>query len=284
MKSILPTGLTLQRWAVMLILVALIPLAWLKPLDSQAQEHAEAGLKRALATYVVARTINALVSVIQETGVSVQPGGIGMTFAPAQFLDPLNDLVEQVSTVMLAVCVSFGIQLMLMQVGGSAAVSLVLTAGLLAWGWYRWRGRAIPRWATRLLVLIVLARFGVPLASIGSELTFRFAMSDQYLAAQQKLDATAEQVRRVSPLGSSDTPGEKPSWWETLKRLPESMDMDSKVQQVQGRFEQIRSWLDGMVDHVVRVIAIFTVQTVLLPLLFLWLLGKLLGFAVVRPR
>jgi len=277
MKSILPTGLALQRWTVALVLVALMPLAWLKPLDDQAQEHAEAGLKRALATYVVARTINALVSVIQETGVSVQPGGVGMTFAPAQFLDPLNDLVEQVSTVMLAVCVSFGIQLMLMKVGGSAAVSLAMSAGLLAWAWFRWRGRVIPRWATRLLVLIVLARFGVPLASIGSELTYRFAMSDEYVASQKELDSTAEKVSRTGPLGDTEAQGEKPRWWESL-------DPREKIKQMQHRFEQIKVWLDGVVDHVVRVIAIFTIQTVLLPLLFLWMLGRLLGFVVVRPR
>jgi hypothetical protein len=160
--------------------------------------------------------------------------------------------------------------LMLMKVGGSAAVSLVLTVCLLAWAWFRWRGRAIPRWATRLLVLIVLARFGVPLASIGSELTYRFAMSEEYVASQKELDSTADKVGRA---GQS----EKTSWLEIL-------DPREKFKQLQRGFEQIKAWLDDVVGHMVRVIAIFTIQTVLLPLLFLWLLGRLLGFVVVRPR
>src|SRR5689334_11398931 len=110
-----------QRLLVALAAVV-VALAWLKPLDHKAQGQIEAGLKRALATYAIARTLNGVISVVQETGVSVQPGGVGMTFAPGQFLDPLNDLVEQVSTIMLAVCVSFGVQLILLHIGGSALV------------------------------------------------------------------------------------------------------------------------------------------------------------------
>src|SRR5690349_11898669 len=92
-----------RHWLLLAAAAAIVALAWLKPLDHGAETHVKAGLARALATYAVARTINGVVSVAQETGVAVQPGGVGMTFAPGQLLDPLNDLVEQVSSVMLAV-------------------------------------------------------------------------------------------------------------------------------------------------------------------------------------
>lgn len=169
---------SLRHWLLLAAAAIVVALAWLKPLDRGAEAHVKAGLKRALATYAVARTINGLVSVAQETGVAVQPGGVGMTFAPGQLLDPVNDLVEQVSSVMLAVSVSFGIQLLLLHLGGSALVSLVLTAAVLACAVLWWRRTPVPRWIWRLLAAMLLVRFAVPLAASGSELAYEYAMAD----------------------------------------------------------------------------------------------------------
>ena len=69
-----------------------------------------------------------MISVVQGTQVSVQPGGVGVTFTPGQALDPINDLVEQFSLLMLGASVSFGVQLALIKFGAYWAVSLMLTA------------------------------------------------------------------------------------------------------------------------------------------------------------
>jgi len=45
----------------------------------------------------------------------------------------------------------------------------------------------------------------------------------------------------------------------------------------------LKARLDAAVEHLVRLLAIFVVQTVLLPLLFVGLLGRLLSVLVV-PR
>ncbi|HEX6363923.1 MAG TPA: hypothetical protein VFZ93_13265, partial [Albitalea sp.] len=164
-----------RAWWVPLIAVLVVALAWLRPMDRLAEEHLKAGVQRALTTYAVARTLNGVISVAQETGVSVQPAGVGMTFAPGQLLDPLNDLVEQFSGVMLAASVSFGIQLILLHLGGSAAVSALLTVGVAAFALLAWTGRPVPRWASRLLLALVLVRFAVPLAATASELSYDFA-------------------------------------------------------------------------------------------------------------
>jgi hypothetical protein len=277
---------TLQRRLLLLAAAVLVALAWLRPLDRLASAHVEAGLKRALAAYAVARTLNGVISVVQETGVSVQPGGVGMTFAPGQFLDPLNDLIEQVSGVMLAVCVSFGIQLLLLHIGGSALVSGVLTAGVAAAAWRAWRGRPVPRWGTRLLVAMLLVRFAVPVASVGSELTFRYAMADDYGAAQRQLEFASSDVAQGSPASATGGKAEPPqaqSVWEFLKTIPRWGDTRSEEPKERGRIEQIKARLDGAVEHILRLVAVFIVETVLLPLLFVGLLGKLLG-AVLVPR
>lgn len=267
----------------LLLLAALLlaALAWLKPLDSQAETHVQAGLKRALATYAVARTINGIVSVAQETGVSVQPAGVGMTFAPGQLLDPINDLVEQVSSVMLAVSVSFGIQLLLLHLGGSALVSAVLTAGLLAAALTAWRRRPVPRWAWRLLAAMILVRFAVPLAATGSELAYQHAMAGEYAAAQRHLEG-AGAATPAAPAASAA--GATQSLWELLRAGPRTGEPKAETQE-RGRIEQLQARLDQAVEHLLRLVAIFVVQTVLLPLLFIGLLGRGLSVLLVpRPR
>ena len=41
--------------------------SWLAPLDTPAIKQVDAGLKRALVSFAAARTLNALISVAQET-------------------------------------------------------------------------------------------------------------------------------------------------------------------------------------------------------------------------
>ena len=271
----------------LVLAVLVVTLAWLKPLDQRAQGQIEAGLKRALATYAIARTINGVISVIQETGVSVQPGGVGMTFAPGQFLDPLNDLVEQVSTVMLAVCVSFGIQLILLHIGGSALVSAALTLGVAVYA-FRWSTqRPIARWGSRLLVAMILVRFAVPIAAIATEATYALTMAGEYSEAQARLESASGKVGQAAPTsgaagksGASDGPG----FWDFLKTIPKWGDAQSQDPKERGKIEQIQAWLDGAVEHMLRLVAIFVVHTVLLPLAFLALLGKLLGAVLLPSR
>ena len=91
-------------------MAAVLSCAWLAPLDAPAMQQVDAGLKRALVSFATARLLNGVISVAQGTEASVQPFGVGVTFAPGQILDPVNDLVEQFSHLMLAASVAFGVQ------------------------------------------------------------------------------------------------------------------------------------------------------------------------------
>jgi hypothetical protein len=81
-----------ERILLVVVLAIALASAWLKPLDVAATEQVDAGLKRALVSFATARALNALISVAQGTDVAMQPGGVGVTFAPGQILRPLNEL------------------------------------------------------------------------------------------------------------------------------------------------------------------------------------------------
>ena len=62
----------------------------------------------------LARALNGAISVIQGTELELHPAGVGVSFAPGQLIDPINDLVERFSWLMLASSTSLGVQKILM--------------------------------------------------------------------------------------------------------------------------------------------------------------------------
>lgn len=256
----------LRRLALPLVVLALaLPAAWLTEVDALAERQIEAGLKRALVTFAVARTLNGVMSVAQEVELHAQLG-VGASVSPGQLLDPLNDLVEQFSTVMLAVCASFAGQRVLLGVGSFWPVSLLLTIALVGWAVYRWKDGAAPAWLTKVAVLLLLARFAVPLVALGSEAAFQWVMADDYAGTQASFESGSKQAEASLPPPGDTRAGESIAdrvkrWW-------------SQGADVAAALDAIRAKADALVEHIVRLLAVFVVQTVVLPLLLLWVLQR----------
>ena len=85
-----------QKLLVAVVLVIALLTTWLRPLDAIAERSVESGLKQALVAFGVARTLNAVISTLQEASVSLQIGA-GVSVKPGAALDPLDDVVEQFS-------------------------------------------------------------------------------------------------------------------------------------------------------------------------------------------
>ena len=270
----------LRKLLLLLALCALLAVVWWVPPDARATRQVEAGLKRALTSFAAARALDAVISVAQGTQIALEPGGVGVVLAPGQVLDPINDLVEQFSTLMLLASVSFGVQRVLIAIGSHVAVSVLVTAAALGWAALRWRGRP-PLGLTRLLLVLLLARFAVPLVVLGSDLVFQTFLSSDYAAAQRAIDGSARQIDQAgSPAPAARAPADEghverlKRWWSTAVDKPD----------VGKRLEELRQIASGAADHIVRLIVVFLLQTLLLPLLLLWsLLGLGRGlYAVIR--
>ena len=136
------------RLALALAVGIMVALSWLGALESAANAQVDAGLKRALVSFASARALNAVISLAQGTELAFQPLGMGVTVSAGQILDPVNDLVEQFSNLMLAASVAFGVQKVLLAIGANWVISLILTATAAAWGWLLFRQRASPPWLT----------------------------------------------------------------------------------------------------------------------------------------
>lgn len=259
------------------LVLALLVLAWWGPLDQWAQGQTQAGLKRALATFAAARALNGVISVAQGTEVAVEPAGVGVTFAPGQVLDPVNDLIEQFSTLMLSASVSFGVQSALVGIGQHALVSTVLSLSLLAWLVLRLRARGVPAWLSRLALLMLLARFAVPVTALGSDLAFRYFLQDRYEQSQAVLALSTTEVSTLgapAPEAPAGSLGERMQrWWSSAA---ENFD-------VEARLEALKQAATRVTEHIVELIVVFLLQTLIVPTALLWALWRAALALLTRP-
>jgi hypothetical protein len=242
--------------------------AWTGPLDHQARQQVDDGLKRALASYAVARTLNAGISVAQGTALSAQPLGVGLTLTPGQMLDPLNDLVEQFSALMLGASIAFGIQLLLLEMSLHWGVSLLLSLGAILWASHWLRGHS-SIWSGKLLIALLLLRFIVPLAGAGSGLAYQGFMHTQFLDGQRAVETASRAVHLLAP---SENAGTK--WWQ-LGKQAEKFNLQEQLEHLQLK-------LDQAIEHAIRLAVIFLLQTLLLPLAVMWVLLRA-GRALTLP-
>ena len=148
-----------RRIALVLVLLVLVACAWWAPLDKPALQQVDAGLKRALVSFATARALNGVISVAQGTEIALQPGGVGATLAPGQLLDPVNDLVEQFSQLMLIASVALGVEKILIGIGSDWTMSLALTIVSLMFSVLLISGRRVGPWLPRLLAILLMLRF-----------------------------------------------------------------------------------------------------------------------------
>ena len=243
-------------------------------MDEAAGRITDNGLKRALISFATARALNAVISVAQGTEVAVEPAGIGVNFAPGQVLDPLNDLVEHFGDLMLAASIAFGVQKLLLSIGATWTVSLLLSvvaAGCIALLWRR-QGTSgphappLPGWSLRILALLIVVRFAVPLVSIGTEMLFQAFLKQEYQQSQNAVAAwSANRDTIAAPPASQSTLESVKSW------LNKNVD-------VRERIEKLRIAAEETTEHIITLMAIYLLQTLLIPLGFLWLLVKGLGY------
>lgn len=167
--------------------------ACFQPLDSSAQKQIEDGFQRSLTSYVVAKSLNAIISFAQGTELSFQIG-VGATIAPGQALDPVNDLVEQFAELMLAASVAFGIMLILVKIGSYWLFSLLLTIGISIWLYMRWKSIRIPDLLTKIVVALLFVRFSMPMVAFGSDFVYKQFLEDNYKQSQSALDQSSNDI------------------------------------------------------------------------------------------
>ncbi len=283
--------------------------------DDTSQRYAEQALKRALTTFAVARALNGVISVAQGTEVAVEPGGVGVILTPGQVLDPVNDLIERFSGVMLIVASSLGLQLVLLKISSWWGLTALLAVFLLGWLIFTWIGKRddnkYVNGMLRLSLLLIFLRFAIPLVVIFTNLVFSTFMQSEQEAATAALEGTSIEIAEMNaelaaagyarePSGRGDAAasgeadpaataeaGTMAGIWSDIEgvgsRIKRSTQEFSGAvagwfasMNVSERLTQLKTSAANATEHIITLIAIFVLQTIIFPLAFLWLLLEIL--------
>jgi hypothetical protein len=254
-----------------LVVILVAAAAWLPGLNINATQRIEAGLQRALTVYATARALNAAISVMQGTELAIEPAGVGIVTKPGEFLDPLNDLIEKFSDLMLAASVAFGIELVLIKVGGHWLVCALLGASAAAWVAASLARSKVEPSLGRLFLVLVFVRFAVPLVMLGSDFVHREFMAKDYQDAASQIGQVEQEVRKA------DDELNKAHKMAADARPPSSIldrmkDWLPKIPDVGEIVRRLMSAVERAINNVVHLMVIFLLETLLLPLVFLWIL------------
>lgn len=245
-------------------MIALI-LAFGLILDTQGKELIDKAFTQAIIVFGSAKALNAVISLAQGTELDLP----FLTVAIGQVLDPINDLVEQFSLIMLASMTSLGIQKILLGFVTNGWFNLLLALNLIIlnlWMFIRFKNDAnIRTLFFKITVVLVFLRFAVPLMGYVNEMAYEHFVKPQYNIEQlnENIIGVKEEVSKVT----HETIKQKEEQ-SFLSKVTEKFDSNYYAQKI----EEYKKAADNSSEYIVDLIVVFIFQTIVLPLIFLMIL------------
>jgi len=265
-----------QKLGVTFAACILLVLAFSGLIDKTGQQYTEDAFKRALVTFGVARGLNGAISVAQGTEISISPGGLGINLTPGEILDPVNDLIERFSWIMLMSSTSLGIQQIFIKISSSLSASIFVSLAVLLALFLLWKpalsGSMMRGAAFKLALMLLILRFAVPVAAIGSEGVYSYFLSDQYQESTDLLENTRSEITDLNRANQQSGPQtEEPG---LIDRATRWLDSATENLGIEARMERYKEAATQASEHAINLIVVFVIQTVILPLIFLWLMVR----------
>ena len=258
------------------VLLILFPPKRIASLDDIADSYFTDSVTKASVAYGTTRLINAGVSVVKESTIQLEPGGVGMAVAVGQVADPLDDMTERLSSILVTAIVSLLVQKMSFEIAQTFVFQLIgillIAIALLS----IFRAGLVVQYRN-LLVKVVLflavIRLFLPISALLShhlnqELFFprieehQLSMEPMIREFKNVTDFEIPEVRGIGDVFSAPVRlmGEKGNQFNAALKLLVNNGMEI---------------FNDMIAISALYIGVFVIQVLFIPLLMFWLLNKL---------
>ncbi|MGB5866482.1 MAG: hypothetical protein WBG69_01295 [Arcobacteraceae bacterium] len=253
---------------IFLLSLIIICFAFSYTLDIKGKELVDKSFNQSVVVFGSAKALNAVISLAQGTEVDLP----FLTVAIGEVLDPINDLVEQFSLVMLASMVSLGIQKIMMNFVTTDIYNTILLLSIVVvniWLFFRFnKDEKIRTLVFKVTVILVFLRFAVPLIGIANEYAYNSFVKQEYNIEKlnENIIEVKENINDVTKITIDKK--EDSSILNKLSTITEKFDSkyyDTKI-------DEYKKAVDNSSEYIVALIIAFIFQTILLPLLFLFIL------------
>ncbi len=251
---------------VLAVVMALLPVT-----DTVGHSHVDEAFKRALVGYALARGLNGVISVAQGTEVAIQPAGVGVNFTPGQILDPINDLIERFSWIMMLASSSLGIQKVLLSMSAwdGLLLAIVGTGLFLLVCMLFHRCKRFRKVAQRIFLFMLILRFMMPAVTVANDWVYRAFLQADYVAATASLSKAQESIGAIN----DEIMAERQTVPLTLMERAKAVYKQalSKVD-IDQRLEDYRQAAEAISENAIKLVVVFVMQTLVFPLIFLFVI------------
>lgn len=162
----------------------------LPALDTATDAFFSEAITKAGVAYATCRAINASVSIVKGSSLQLEPAGVGLSLAAGQALDPIDDMTERLSDVLVMAITSLGVQKLAYEISVSLAPPILsfflFVLSILSW-FENDRLKSFQKSITRFALLILIARFCLPMSSIANEFIDKNFFANQISDASKEL-------------------------------------------------------------------------------------------------
>jgi hypothetical protein len=246
-------------------------------IDDGAEQVIDDNMKRALYSFTIARGINAVISVIQDSQLTIEPAGLGVSLAIGEVLDPVNDLIERFSWIILLSLISLGIMKILINISSWLSIDLFLSFGLffILIGMFlkKDKRKIFFSAAKKALLGALIIRFAIPVVAHLNSKVYHSVLDSEYSVATGELERSSRELNIVNENMQQTLDSEETSGW--LAKLKNAKNSLSKIVDLKGKINSIKNVALNMADTLIKLSVVFLLNTIILPLAFLWLFVKI---------
>jgi len=94
-------------------------------LETHTDQYFINAITKAGAAYAACRVVNASVSILKESSIQLEPAGVGISLALGQALDPIDDMTERLSDVLVTAITALGVQKMVYEISRGLALKML---------------------------------------------------------------------------------------------------------------------------------------------------------------
>ena len=263
----------------------------LTSVDEKCIKYLDQALLRTTIAYGLCKATNAAVSFLQEIDVGFQAIGT-ITLNPFEFLDPLNDLVERFSWILLAAMASIGIQEFLIRFIPDSIVNFILLPGLVIWLIGLWTNKYFQinllNIGRQFVLLAVILRFIIPAEVAINNWIYDYHLKNKYDQSINHIQINVEEIKEKSPVEElliTDSEGEQTqqkngTWNKIRSSFAKTQTAFSVVGDMGSKLKEFKDWLKiktpDLFDNFISLLIVFVINTIFLPIFTLWLIIYLL--------
>ncbi len=244
-------------------------------LDRLTDDYFSEAISSAGVAYATCRIINASVSIVKDSSLNLEPAGIGVTLAVGQALDPIDDMTERASDVLVTAITSLGVQKLAFEIGVSLAPQLLALLLLLFSVLILVENEKftpLRKTLMRLIFFVLIARFALPISAMANNYLQDHFFSEKITSANNELAVGATELNKLMQFSLPKIDG----ILGTIKN--NAAFIQQKSMEFKDAIVATVSNAGNIIENLLKLaflyVGIFVIQVIALPILVFWIFLK----------